>query len=123
MVKCYTGDMVKKILHVEGLAFFTTAVIAYYVLNGNWILFILLLFVPDFFMVGYLKNKKLGSMLYNFGHTYMLGLLIVSGGLLLGQNTIIYIGVIFFAHVGLDRFLGYGLKYASGFKDTHLQRV
>ncbi|MDU3890869.1 MAG: DUF4260 family protein [Serratia liquefaciens] len=24
------------------------------------------------------------------------------------------------AHIGFDRALGYGLKYASGFADTHL---
>lgn len=32
------------------------------------------------------------------------------------------IALIWFAHVGMDRMLGYGLKYPSAFKDTHLQR-
>jgi len=27
------------------------------------------------------------------------------------------------AHVGFDLMLGYGLKYETAFKDTHLQRV
>jgi hypothetical protein len=31
--------------------------------------------------------------------------------------------LIWIAHIGVDRALGYGLKYPSSFKDTHLQRV
>jgi hypothetical protein len=31
--------------------------------------------------------------------------------------------VISIVHTGVDRAFGYGLKYPSGFKDTHLQRV
>lgn len=26
-------------------------------------------------------------------------------------------------HIGIDHAVGYGLKYPTGFKDTHLQRV
>jgi hypothetical protein len=33
------------------------------------------------------------------------------------------IALIWFAHIGTDRFLGYGLEYPTRFKDTHLQRV
>jgi hypothetical protein len=32
-------------------------------------------------------------------------------------------GLIWLAHIGLDRLLGYGLKYATEFKDTHFSRV
>jgi hypothetical protein len=31
--------------------------------------------------------------------------------------------VIWIVRIGVDRALGYGRKYPSGFKDTHLQRV
>jgi hypothetical protein len=31
--------------------------------------------------------------------------------------------LIWFAHIGADRLLGFGLKYATDFKDTHLSRV
>jgi hypothetical protein len=27
------------------------------------------------------------------------------------------------AHVGMDRLMGYGLKYEEGFRSTHLDRV
>ena len=32
-------------------------------------------------------------------------------------------GLIWCAHIGFDRALGYGLKYAEGFGFTHLRRV
>ena len=31
--------------------------------------------------------------------------------------------LIWLAHIGVDRMLGYRLEYPSAFKDTHLQRV
>lgn len=33
------------------------------------------------------------------------------------------LALIWGAHIGVDRALGYGMKYATAFKDTHLQRV
>ena len=33
------------------------------------------------------------------------------------------LALIWIAHIGLDRALGYGLKYATGFGDTHLGRI
>jgi hypothetical protein len=116
--------MVKKILHLEGLIFFLTALFFYHQLQSNWLVFIVLLFLPDISMVGYLKDKKLGAMLYNLMHNYILALVIIVFGAALFKNTFVeLLGIILFAHVGLDRFLGYGLKYPSDFKDTHLQKI
>ena len=39
------------------------------------------------------------------------------------SSTATQIALIWLAHIGVDRLLGYGLKYPTGFKDTHLQRV
>ena len=36
---------------------------------------------------------------------------------------VVAIGLVWLAHIGFDRVLGYGLKYPEGFKETHLQRV
>jgi Domain of unknown function (DUF4260) len=116
--------MVKKILRLEGLAFFLLALFFYYQLKGNWLLFIVLLFTPDISMIGYLKDKKLGAILYNLMHNYILSIaILLIGAILLRNMTIILLGIILLAHVGLDRFLGFGLKYPSNFKDTHLQKV
>ena len=35
----------------------------------------------------------------------------------------IKLGLIWLAHIGMDRAIGYGLKYPTNHKDTHLQRV
>ena len=86
-------------------------------------MFLLLLLAPDIFMVGYLKNTKLGATLYNLGHTFLLGLLLMLLGMLGNNLTLIQVGLIFIAHVGMDRFLGFGLKYPTHFKDTHIQKV
>lgn len=111
--------MIKSILRAEGLAVFIACLFWYAHLNASWLLFVLLWLVPDISMVGYLKNTKLGAVIYNFAHNYMLVLAIVGLGFLLHSNLLVAIGVIFTSHVGLDRFLGYGLKYMDSFKHTH----
>ena len=35
----------------------------------------------------------------------------------------IQLALIWLTHIGVDRAVGYGLKYPTDFKDTHLQRV
>jgi hypothetical protein len=111
------------LLHAEGFVVLTISFAAYHELNGSWLLFSLLFLWPDLFMLGYLANVRLGASLYNLVHTY-------AGPLLLGavavfenwRNTLLFT-LIWTAHIGLDRMLGYGLKYPTFFKDTHMQRV
>ncbi len=33
------------------------------------------------------------------------------------------VAVIWIAHIALDRFLGFGLKYSQAFQPTHIQNV
>ena len=33
------------------------------------------------------------------------------------------LALIWFAHIGFDRMLGYGLKHGAGFRFTHLGRI
>lgn len=116
-------SLVKVILHLEGLFVFPTALYLYGVLAGNWILFALLLFTPDASMLGYLRDNKLGAIFYNLVHNYILSLVIIIVGRLIGSDLLMQLGVILLAHVGLDRSMGYGLKYMTRFQDTHLQHV
>ncbi len=111
------------ILQLEGLAVFLGAIAAYYSLSGTWWLFALLLFTPDVAMLGYLVDKKVGAMSYNFIHWYVLPAIVFALGMVTSSELIMQIAVIWFAHIGMDRAIGYGLKYPSDFKDTHLQRV
>ncbi len=115
--------MVKAIVRLEGLAVFLTSVLFYFLIDGNFFLFILLLFIPDISMIGYLRDKKLGSIAYNLMHNYVLALIGICLGALLAVPIFVYLGLILLAHVGIDRFFGFGLKYGSSFKATHIQKV
>ncbi len=115
--------MIKTILKFEGLAVFLVCIYFYNRLDASWLLFVLLWLLPDISMVGYFKDKKIGAIMYNAVHNYILAWLIIFLGLWQSDNFIISLGVILASHIGLDRFLGYGLKYASGFKDTHVQKL
>jgi len=99
------------------------ACILYRQSQGGWLWFALLFLVPDISMLGYFAGKKLGSALYNSVHTYTAPLLAFSILWFSGRTSHLWIVLIWLAHVGFDRMLGYGLKYETAFKDTHLQRV
>lgn len=74
-------------------------------------------------MLGYLINKKLGAQIYNLVHNYFLAIAITVYGFASGNLLLIRLGLIFGAHVSLDRIFDFGLKYPSNFKDTHLQKI
>lgn len=76
-----------------------------------------------YIMIGYLINTKVGAKCYNIFHTYSLSITIVIVGLLLTDQLVLAVGLIWSAHIGMDRAIGYGLKYSTNFKDTHLNRV
>jgi hypothetical protein len=86
----------------------------------SWWWFGLLLLVPDVSMVGYLAKPDVGATTYNLGHTIVFPGLILGWYLLGGPLSALAIGSIWLAHIGLDRMLGYGLKYADDFTHTHL---
>lgn len=111
------------ILKSEALAFFVAAAWAYYLIGASWWLFLLLLLVPDLFMVGYMKSSKFGALVYNIGHTYVTPALLFGVYLFSHQFVLVPISIIWIAHISMDRVLGYGLKLDTGFKDTHLGRI
>lgn len=113
----------KFMLHLEGLAIFITAIALYANQQGNWWMFALLLFTPDVAMVGYLHSIRLGAFTYNLAHTYTTPLLLIALSVAIGSPLLMHVGLILLAHIGMDRTVGYGLKYPTAFKDTHLGRV
>ena len=115
--------MNKLLLHLEG-AFVLLASIYFYAQGSySWILFFILLLAPDVSMIGYLVNNKIGALTYNLFHTYLVPIILVLIGVFFLQETLIAFSIIWFAHIGMDRMLGYGLKYSTNFKDTHLNRI
>lgn len=91
--------------------------------DQKWWLAPALLFLPDVFMAGYARSSRVGARLYNVAHSYPLPALV--GGIALWQDIVLLqaVAVLWFAHIGLDRFLGYGLKYEDGFTHTHLGTI
>ena len=111
------------LLRIEGLSVLIVAAVIYGYQSYSWLMFALLLLAPDLSMLGYLFGQTIGSISYNLIHTYAfpLGLALIS--LLVDAPLGMQLALIWLAHIGMDRAVGYGLKYPTGFKDTHLERV
>ncbi len=99
------------------------ALALYFDAGFGWVLLVALALAPDLSMLGYLAGPRIGAAAYDAAHTYALAVALVAGGVLAGTELAVQLSLIWLAHIGADRLLGYGLKYASDFKDTHLQRV
>lgn len=113
----------KVLLRLEGAALLAAALFAYSRLGGDWRLFALLFFAPDLTFAAYLFGPRLGATAYNGAHTTIVPLAIGAAGLWLGESWLAQVASIHLAHIGFDRTLGYGLKYATAFGDTHLGRI
>jgi hypothetical protein len=111
------------LLRIEGAALLAAAVLLYREHDASWLLFAVLLFAPDLSMLGYLAGPRIGAIAYNVAHTTVLALAIAAAGVLASSDLPISLGLIWLAHIGIDRAIGYGLKYPEAFKATHLARV
>jgi hypothetical protein len=111
------------ILRAEGLALLALATVAFVYTHTTWWLYGALFFVPDVSFAGYLAGPKAGAALYNAMHSTVTPALLAALGLALGASLTLAIAAIWAAHIGFDRLLGYGLKYAGGFGETHLGRI
>lgn len=107
-------------LRLDGIVLFTATTFLFAAEHVHWWIYPALLFVPDIFMVGYFFSTRLGAFLYNAGHSYFLPALMIYIAWANHHPMAIAIGLIWLGHVGFDRFFGYGLKYDSSFKETHL---
>jgi hypothetical protein len=111
------------LLRLEGLAVAAAAAALYAHEDFGWLLFVLLILAPDLSALGYLAGPRVGAVSYDVAHTTVLPLALGIGGVLADAGLAIQLALVWLVHIGADRLLGYGLKYPSGFKDTHLQRV
>lgn len=111
---------IRNILRLEG-ALVTAVAVHFYAQSGaSWWLFALLVLVPDISMVGYLKDRELGSKCYNAGHTYLGPAVLWAVLELMNTGLAGPLALIWIVHIGADRLLGYGLKHPGSFKQTHL---
>ena len=112
----------KLILRLEGLVLFAAGFAAFYLKQSAW-LFAGLFLVPDLSMAAYLADPQPGAIVYNIFHSTIGPLLLAIYGVLYGELLAQVLASIWLAHIGLDRAIGYRLKYATDFKDTPLDRI
>lgn len=110
----------RSLLRIEGFSVLAAAAVGYAGLGRGWWLFALLFFSPDLSMAGYLLGRKAGAVTYNILHNYAGPLALLLVGSFWPTSPMLAIALIWAAHIGFDRALGYGLKYADGFGFTHL---
>lgn len=119
----FAGRTVPLMLRGEGLIALGAAVAVYAMLGASWWLFAALFLAPDLAMLGYLGGRRIGAHVYNAAHTYIAPALLVGVGVVGHWPLLFALAAILVAHIGFDRALGYGLKYADDFKSTHLSRL
>ncbi len=111
------------LLHAEGGAVAAAAIAVYFSAGYPWWLLVVLVLAPDLSMVGYLAGMRVGAVTYDAAHTSALPVVLAAAGLIADAPLAVQLGLIWITHIGVDRGIGYGLKYPTAFKDTHLQRV
>jgi hypothetical protein len=108
---------------IEGAAIFAAATAVYFHSHLGWVWYVVLLFAFDIFMLGYMVNARIGALVYHLGHSLTIPALLAVVYLLHGGDVVLGLTCLWFAHVGIDRALGYGLKLNAGFKNTHLGTI
>jgi hypothetical protein len=113
----------KTTLQLEEAAQFALGILVFSQLPFAWWVFAALILTPDAGMLGYLINNKIGAAVYNIFHHKGIAIAIAVLGFYIHADTVILAGIILFSHSAMDRMMGYGLKYETGFKFTHLGNI
>ncbi len=112
----------KYILRLEGVAYLIAGAVSYFTLFDGWVIFAILFFFPDLSIIFYLINNKVGAWCYNIAHHVLTVILLLGLGYWLDQDIWTMLALVQLTHIGFDRILGYGLKYPTHFKETHLDK-
>lgn len=116
----YVAGNVKWILRVEGLSILSLALYIYSSMGFSWAVFGIYFLAPDLSFLGYIVNIKVGAIAYNCAHSLIGACIVLGLGVGIGGELFQVVGLIWVAHIGFDRAMGYGLKYGKGFGYTHL---
>jgi hypothetical protein len=114
---------VRILLRLEGVVLFAGMTLLYALWDGSWWVYAILFLAPDLSFAAYLAGPKAGAIVYNAAHSYLLPVALMTTGLAMASPLVLSIAMIWLAHIGIDRALGYGLKYQAGFAFTHLGRI
>jgi len=115
-----TTGGVKILLRLEGACVFLAALLAYSKFGLGWKIFLVFFLTPDVSLLGYLAGPTVGAISYNSAHSYAGAVTCLFAGVWISNPVVEATGLIWCAHLGFDRALGYGLKYSSAFGITHL---
>ena len=112
----------KKLIQAEAIVPFLISVLLINRLpmHFTWWIWIPIFLAPDLSMLGYLINNKIGAYTYNLFHHQLVAIVIAATGMLLQLPYVELAGLVLLGHSSLDRVMGYGLKFTTGFKFTHL---
>jgi hypothetical protein len=113
----------KSLLKIEEIAQLLLAVLVFAHLPYAWWVLPATFLLPDLSMLGYLAGPRVGATSYNLLHHKALAIAVGVAGWALGHPVLMLAGTVLLFHSAFDRMLGYGLKYGTGFHDTHLGRV
>jgi len=114
---------VRTVLRIERLTLFAGATLLYAFWAGPWWLYAVLFLAPDLSFAAYLAGPKIGALIYNAAHTTIIPFAMLTVGFGFAPPLVLSIALVWLAHIGIDRALGYGLKYGYGFGFTHLGRI
>lgn len=108
------------VLRLEALLLLAAALVAYHHLGGSWCTFALTFLLPDLSLLAYLAGPRAGALGYNAAHSTLAPGALALAALAAGIPDLGLAAAIWLGHIGLDRALGYGLKYQTSFASTHL---
>lgn len=114
---------IRSLLRLEGLCVFIISCLCYRHLGFLWSRFFILFLFPDLSFFGYIAGSRIGAITYNTLHSYVSPTIFAVGAYALGIEIPMAFLLIWLSHIGLDRALGYGLKYSDAFTSTHLGRI
>jgi hypothetical protein len=115
--------MPRRWLRLEAAVLLAGSLIAFSATGQPWWLVPLTILAPDLSAAGYLGGTRLGAHLYNLAHSTILPAAVVGLGWWQGRPLVLALGLVWIAHIGVDRLLGYGLKYGDNFQQTHLGQL
>lgn len=117
-----TGNL-RWLLRLEGVAIFLFSLMAYEFMGFQWGFFVLVFLVPDLALLAYFHSPRVGAIVYNIMHSYVLPLMLFAYGFFVSSSLADNVAIIWIAHIGFDRALGFGLKYSRGFRYTHFGKL
>jgi hypothetical protein len=107
----------------ENLAIAAVVVAVFVHLHFVWWWLPVLFLAFDASMAGYVVDSRVGAVCYNLAHFYAGPAVLLLCYVLSGMRWCAFVGLLWAFHIAGDRVLGYGLKFVSGFNDTHLGTI